>query len=172
MRPSVGKTAPQMPMTSYDGVSPTAIVEAPMMNIVNTRSFFRPTRSPKWPKIAAPIGRATKPTKNVVNDSIVATNGSEPGKNFRGNTAAAATGGRGAGQEARRYRPEDRACRSNPRQRDRDPHQRQPEVRGDDRQHEPGRGEQAGEREVLDLPPGVIDPCGPRDHRDGGNHVA
>ena len=51
---------------------PTAIVDAPITIIVKTSSFLRPTRSPKWPKIAAPIGRATKPTKNVVNDSSVA----------------------------------------------------------------------------------------------------
>jgi hypothetical protein len=37
------------------------------------------------------MGRATNPTKNVVNDSMVAMNGSELGKNFCGNTAAAAT---------------------------------------------------------------------------------
>jgi hypothetical protein len=41
--------------------------------------------------MAAPTGRATKPTKKVVNDRSVATKGSDPGKNFCGKTAAAAT---------------------------------------------------------------------------------
>ena len=62
-----------------------------MTIIVKTSSFLRPTRSPKWPKMAAPTGRATNPTKNVVNESIVPMNGSEPGKNFAGKTVAAAT---------------------------------------------------------------------------------
>jgi len=41
---------------------------------------LRPMRSPKCPKIAAPIGRPTKPTKYVANEASVAVTGSSLGK--------------------------------------------------------------------------------------------
>ena len=66
-------------------------VAMPIIIIVMMSSALRPTRSPKWPNSAAPIGRAAKPTKNVENESSVPMNGSDPGKNFCGNTVAAAT---------------------------------------------------------------------------------
>ena len=90
-RPIVSSTAPQLPIDSYDGTSPIPVVATPINTNVVTSSAFRPMRSPKWPKSAAPTGRARNPTKYVENDSIVAMNGSEPGKNFCGNTVAAAT---------------------------------------------------------------------------------
>ena len=52
---------------------------------------LRPSRSPKWPKIAAPSGLAKNPTAKVLNEAIKASNGSTPGgKNTEGNTSAAA----------------------------------------------------------------------------------
>jgi hypothetical protein len=62
-RPIVSSTAPQMPITSYDGISPMPTVAIPIIIMVMMRSAFRPTRSPKWPKSTAPSGRATNPTK-------------------------------------------------------------------------------------------------------------
>ena len=41
---------------------PIRKVPMPMTMIVIASIALRPTRSPKWPKIAAPSGRARKPT--------------------------------------------------------------------------------------------------------------
>src|SRR5258708_26045926 len=66
------------------------IVETPMVISAVTSVVLRPTRSPKCPKIAAPIGRATKASANVASDCRVAIAGSPLGKNRRGNTNMAA----------------------------------------------------------------------------------
>ena len=42
-----------------------AKVEAPMTSRLATRVDLRPIRSPKWPKKAAPTGRATKATAKL-----------------------------------------------------------------------------------------------------------
>ncbi len=89
-RNSVSSTALAGPIVAYDGTRPTAIVAAPISIIVVMRSDFLPTRSPKWPKSAAPSGLATKPTKKVENERIWPTNGSELGKKSLGKTSAAA----------------------------------------------------------------------------------
>lgn len=39
-----------------------------MVNSEATRVTFRPTRSPKWPNSAEPIGRATKAMAKVASD--------------------------------------------------------------------------------------------------------
>jgi hypothetical protein len=46
-------------------------------------------RSPKWPKIQAPTGRAAKPTKKVAKLSSVPAYALELGKNSFGNASAA-----------------------------------------------------------------------------------
>ena len=46
-----------------------------MSSRVATSVNLRPTRSPKWPKIAAPIGRAAKPTNCTPNESRMPVNG-------------------------------------------------------------------------------------------------
>ena len=51
-----------------------------MMPSVRISMLFRPMRSPKWPKITPPIGRAMKPIANVVYASNVPTVGSNVGK--------------------------------------------------------------------------------------------
>ena len=86
----MSSTAPQMPIASYEGMSPIPTVAIPIIVIVMMSSALRPIRSPKWPNKAAPIGRATKPTKKVENERSVPMNGSDPGKNFCGKTVAAA----------------------------------------------------------------------------------
>jgi hypothetical protein len=44
-------------------------VAMPISSSVEISVVLRPIRSPKWPKIIAPIGRATKPTNWVPKDS-------------------------------------------------------------------------------------------------------
>ena len=55
-----------------------------------TSIFLRPMRSPKWPKMTPPSGRATKPTPNAAKASSVPMKGLASGKNSLGNTSAAA----------------------------------------------------------------------------------
>ncbi len=43
-------------------------VPMPMMSREAMRVFFRPTRSPKWPKMIEPTGRATKATPKIANE--------------------------------------------------------------------------------------------------------
>jgi hypothetical protein len=61
------------------------------MSRLTTRSFLRPMRSPKWPKIRPPTGRAMNPIANVASDDSVPVAGSADGKNTVGKTTAAAT---------------------------------------------------------------------------------
>ena len=42
-----------------------------MMKSVRISIFLRPRRSPKWPKMSDPTGRAMKPTANVAKDRTV-----------------------------------------------------------------------------------------------------
>ena len=66
-------------------------VDAIPINIkANTNVFFLPTRSPKWPKIIPPIGRAMKPAANVMKDNMSAVVGSTSPKKSFGNTSPAA----------------------------------------------------------------------------------
>ncbi len=58
-------------------------VEAPMIVSVATSVFFRLTRSPRCPKMKAPIGRNTYPTPSTAKDWISAAVGSPAGKNTR-----------------------------------------------------------------------------------------
>ena len=49
---------------------------------------FRPLRSPMWPKIIPPTGRATNPTANEANAASVPANSEKVGKNSRPKTSA------------------------------------------------------------------------------------
>jgi len=51
---------------------------------------LRPTRSPKWPKNAEPMGRARKAIPKVASEASVAVAGSDAGKKSFGNTSTAA----------------------------------------------------------------------------------
>ena len=55
-------------------------VARPVTNRVAIKVALRPMRSPQWPKIAAPIGRPTKPMKNTLKASSTPTSGVECGK--------------------------------------------------------------------------------------------
>ncbi len=67
------------------------VVARPIMMRVITRVVLRPMRSPRWPKMMPPRGRAMKPDQSVAKDSRVATPGSmSAGKNTLPKTSAAA----------------------------------------------------------------------------------
>ena len=78
------------PIRSAPGTSPTAAVATPISSNVTTRMRLRPIRSPKCPKTAAPVGRATKAAPNVANDARRAASGPRLGKKTAGNAKAAA----------------------------------------------------------------------------------
>lgn len=78
------------PAVAYVGNNPIATVEIPIVNNAATRVAFRPTRSPKCPNNADPTGRAKNAMANVANDSSIAADGSDFGKNNFGNTSTAA----------------------------------------------------------------------------------
>lgn len=63
-----------MPICAAVGSSPIKAVAPPIRNIVNASVFFRPMRSPTWPKTKPPMGLTTKPTAKVANDNSVPTN--------------------------------------------------------------------------------------------------
>ena len=67
-----------------------ATVERPIVSSAATSVVLRPTRSPKWPKSAEPIGRATNAMPKVAREASVAVVGSDDGKNSAGNTSTAA----------------------------------------------------------------------------------
>jgi hypothetical protein len=50
------------PMVAVPGSTPTSALAIPIISRVTIRVAFRPSRSPQWPKIPAPMGRAANPT--------------------------------------------------------------------------------------------------------------
>jgi hypothetical protein len=72
-----------MPMLSNVGISPIAVVDAPISTSVATIIGLRPTRSPKWAKTTPPSGRAAKPTANTPKPAMVPASGLSVGKNRR-----------------------------------------------------------------------------------------
>lgn len=61
-----------------------------MVTSAATSVALRPTRSPKWPNTAEPMGRATKATAKVASEARVAVPGSDAGKKRCGNTSTEA----------------------------------------------------------------------------------
>ena len=61
-----------------------------MISSVSSSIFLRPIRSPKWPKISPPIGRAKKPTAKVPKAANWAAGPSRPLKNSLSKTSPAA----------------------------------------------------------------------------------
>jgi hypothetical protein len=61
-----------------------------MVKSAATSVVFRPTRSPKWPNMAEPTGRAMNASANVAKELSVAVVGSEFGKKRRGKTSTVA----------------------------------------------------------------------------------
>ncbi|MNI46893.1 hypothetical protein D3C73_1013810 [compost metagenome] len=72
------------------GKRPMATVDRPMVIRAATRVALRPTRSPKWPKTKAPIGRAKKAMEKVAKEASMAVIRSPPGKKRSGKTSTAA----------------------------------------------------------------------------------
>ena len=71
-------------------MTPIRKLARPMSSRVETRVALRPILSPQCPKIAAPTGRAAKPTAYVANDARTPAYALAPGKNSFGKTSAAA----------------------------------------------------------------------------------
>jgi hypothetical protein len=88
-RRTTSSTAPQTPLVSYVGTTPTRTVPIAIRVSVATRVALRPIRSPRCPKMIAPSGRARNPTKNVENASSVPASGSNSGKKSLLNTSPA-----------------------------------------------------------------------------------
>jgi hypothetical protein len=59
---------------------PMHTVESPIVSSAATRVVLRPTRSPKWPKSAEPIGRARNASANVSSEASRAAAGPTPGR--------------------------------------------------------------------------------------------
>src|SRR5262249_16182328 len=78
------------PIDAYVGRSPIVTVDRPIVSNAATSVVLRPTRSPKCPNSAEPIGRAKNAIANVARDASVAAVGSEGGKNNFGKTSTAA----------------------------------------------------------------------------------
>ncbi len=81
---------PRSPIWSYDGSNPIAAVPTPMISSVSSSIFLRPTRSPKWPKISPPTGRARKPTAKVPKAANCAVGPLSPLKKSLSKTSPAA----------------------------------------------------------------------------------
>jgi hypothetical protein len=77
-------------MDLYEGKTPMRNVESPMVVSAMTSVFFRPARSPKWPKSAPPIGRAKNAIPKVASDARTDVAGSVAGKKSFGKTNTAA----------------------------------------------------------------------------------
>ena len=61
-----------------------------MVNKALTSVALRPMRSPKWPKMAEPNGRAKNASANATKDCNMPAVGSDDGKNAFGKTSTAA----------------------------------------------------------------------------------
>jgi hypothetical protein len=62
-------------------------VERPIVSSAATSVALRPTRSPKCPKSADPIGRARNAMAKVASEASVAVAGSDAGKKSCGKTS-------------------------------------------------------------------------------------
>ena len=89
-RRRVSSTGAAMPMSAKSGSTPTSPVTMPIMTTVISRHARRPMRSPRWPKMIPPSGRAANPTAKEANAARVATTASSVAKNSRLNTRDAA----------------------------------------------------------------------------------
>ena len=80
----------QTPIVLKSGNNPINVLLSPIIHNVTINALFLPIRSPKCPKMIAPIGRAKNPLANVAKDNIVAIYGFSPGKNSLGKITAEA----------------------------------------------------------------------------------
>ena len=70
-------------MVANVGVSPMAVVEAPIITSVVTMIGLRPMRSPKCANTTPPSGRAANPIANTPKPAMVPAAGLSDGKNRR-----------------------------------------------------------------------------------------
>jgi hypothetical protein len=77
-----------MPIVAYPGRHPTRNVARPMVSRVMIRFRLRPIRSPRYPKISPPTGRAKNATEYVASAASVPATGETLGKKTRLNTSA------------------------------------------------------------------------------------
>src|ERR1022692_751568 len=75
-RQTASKTPASTPIEEYVGSAPIKIVEMPIVNNAVTSVALRPTRSPKWPNSAEPIGLAKNANAKVAKDCKTAVAGS------------------------------------------------------------------------------------------------
>ena len=61
-RSSTSSSGAALPIESAPGSTPTSVVASPIISSVTISVALRPIRSPQWPKMNAPTGRAAKPT--------------------------------------------------------------------------------------------------------------
>ena len=85
-----GDRAPRRRSGRTSAAAPIAAVPTPMISRVRISIFLRPIRSPKWPKISPPTGRARNPTANVANAANWAAGPSSPLKYSLSKTRPAA----------------------------------------------------------------------------------
>ena len=90
IRSTTSRIGAQTPIWSYDGSRPIAAVPTPMITSVQISIVLRPIRSPKWPKMKPPSGRARKPTAKVPNAANWAAGPLRPLKNSWSKTRPAA----------------------------------------------------------------------------------
>ena len=74
-RSSTSSTAPTQPAWSNVGSTPMSAVATPIIVIVTMSTVRRPMRSPRWPKMIAPIGRITNATPIVASAARFAPTG-------------------------------------------------------------------------------------------------
>ena len=89
-RSTTSRIGAARPIGAWPGSTPMRRVAMPMISSVTTRVALRPTRSPTWPKMAAPTGRAAKPTNWVAERQQDADERGVAGKKTCGKTKAAA----------------------------------------------------------------------------------
>ena len=89
-RSSSSRNAAHQPMSLYVGRHPIRNVAIPIVSRDATRVALRPKRSPKCPKITAPMGRATIAAPNTANDESSEVVSLPVGKKRIGKTRTAA----------------------------------------------------------------------------------
>ncbi len=81
MRKTISRIGAHRPMLAYEGIRPMHRVPAAIMIMVRARTFLRPTRSPRGPKNAPPMGRTRKATAKVAKEDSRLAVSLPPGKN-------------------------------------------------------------------------------------------
>ncbi len=90
MRSETSSAGAQIPIAAKVGSNPTSAVATPIVSSETTNSDLRPMRSPRWPAIAPPMGRASTPTASVVYEAMMLAKAECEGKYCELKTSAAA----------------------------------------------------------------------------------